>query len=348
MIIYIYCELITFFNLSIIKLIIFLTLLLEMGFTDINEIKEELTNKYTIYNDRIYQSFKKVMDSNLNDFEENIKNLYLSIKESEIIKFIEKEFPNLISIPEEEQSKETSPKNTMTSNLENITTSKEKIENNVHHIEENNIIKNKEKETIQDHSNLSTEKNININKDNKIEIITNDNMIKEKNTNEYKDNKKEIINDNIQKYYKSSNNKLNVNYNDYEEQSTMVDSKLNFNNNNRNISDISIKTIPKINTNDNAEELRKELMEEYEKKIRDGNDDEIIKKQEEIEKLEMEILKKEIISLLENNPNVKKKYSKKNDMCEEDLIKKIKGVDDIEYLDRTLDLIQLFIKLENL
>ena len=319
-----------------------------MGFTDINEIKEELTNKYTIYNDRIYQSFKKVMDSNLNDFEENIKNLYLSIKESEIIKFIEKEFPNLISIPEEEQSKETSPKNTMTSNLENITTSKEKIENNVHHIEENNIIKNKEKETIQDHSNLSTEKNININKDNKIEIITNDNMIKEKNTNEYKDNKKEIINDNIQKYYKSSNNKLNVNYNDYEEQSTMVDSKLNFNNNNRNISDISIKTIPKINTNDNAEELRKELMEEYEKKIRDGNDDEIIKKQEEIEKLEMEILKKEIISLLENNPNVKKKYSKKNDMCEEDLIKKIKGVDDIEYLDRTLDLIQLFIKLENL
>lgn len=348
MIIYIYYELITFFNLSIIKLIIFLTLLLEMGFTDINEIKEELTNKYTIYNDRIYQSFKKVMDSNLNDFEENIKNLYLSIKESEIIKFIEKEFPNLISIPEEEQSKETSPKNTMTSNLENITTSKEKIENNVHHIEENNIIKNKEKETIQDHSNLSTEKNININKDNKIEIITNDNMIKEKNTNEYKDNKKEIINDNIQKYYKSSNNKLNVNYNDYEEQSTMVDSKLNFNNNNRNISDISIKTIPKINTNDNAEELRKELMEEYEKKIRDGNDDEIIKKQEEIEKLEMEILKKEIISLLENNPNVKKKYSKKNDMCEEDLIKKIKGVDDIEYLDRTLDLIQLFIKLENL
>ena len=348
MIIYIYCELITFFNLSIIKLIIFLTLLLEMGFTDINEIKEELTNKYTIYNDRIYQSFKKVMDSNLNDFEENIKNLYLSIKESEIIKFIEKEFPNLISIPEEEQSKETSPKNTMTSNLENITTSKEKIENNVHHIEENNIIKNKEKETIQDHSNLSTEKNININKDNKIEIITNDNMIKEKNTNEYKDNKKEIINDNIQKYYKSSNNKLKVNYNDYEEQSTMVDSKLNFNNNNRNISDISIKTIPKINTNDNAEELRKELMEEYEKKIRDGNDDEIIKKQEEIEKLEMEILKKEIISLLENNPNVKKKYSKKNDMCEEDLIKKIKGVDDIEYLDRTLDLIQLFIKLENL
>ena len=326
MIIYIYCELITFFNLSIIKLIIFLTLLLEMGFTDINEIKEELTNKYTIYNDRIYQSFKKVMDSNLNDFEENIKNLYLSIKESEIIKFIEKEFPNLISIPEEEQSKETSPKNTMTSNLENITTSKEKIENNVHHIEENNIIKNKEKETIQDHSNLSTEKN----------------------TNEDKDNKKEIINDNIQKYYKSSNNKLNVNYNDYEEQSTMVDSKLNFNNNNRNISDISIKTIPKINTNDNAEELRKELMEEYEKKIRDGNDDEIIKKQEEIEKLEMEILKKEIISLLENNPNVKKKYSKKNDMCEEDLIKKIKGVDDIEYLDRTLDLIQLFIKLENL
>ena len=319
-----------------------------MGFTDINEIKEELTNKYTIYNDRIYQSFKKVMDSNLNDFEENIKNLYLSIKESEIIKFIEKEFPNLISIPEEEQSKETSPKNTMTSNLENITTSKEKIENNVHHIEENNIIKNKEKETIQDHSNLSTEKNININKDNKIEIITNDNMIKEKNTNEYKDNKKKIINDNIQKYYKSSNNKLNVNYNDYEEQSTMVDSKLNFNNNNRNISDISIKTIPKINTNDNAEELRKELMEEYEKKIRDGNDDEIIKKQEEIEKLEMEILKKEIISLLENNPNVKKKYSKKNDMCEEDLIKKIKGVDDIEYLDRTLDLIQLFIKLENL
>ena len=348
MIIYIYCELITFFNLSIIKLIIFLTLLLEMGFTDINEIKEELTNKYTIYNDRIYQSFKKVMDSNLNDFEENIKNLYLSIKESEIIKFIEKEFPNLISIPEEEQSKETSPKNTMTSNLENITTSKEKIENNVHHIEENNIIKNKEKETIQDHSNLSTEKNININKDNKIEIITNDNMIKEKNTNEYKDNKKEIINDNIQKYYKSSNNKLKVNYNDYEEQSTMVDSKLNFNNNNRNIIDISIKTIPKINTNDNAEELRKELMEEYEKKIRDGNDDEIIKKQEEIEKLEMEILKKEIISLLENNPNVKKKYSKKNDMCEEDLIKKIKGVDDIEYLDRTLDLIQLFIKLENL
>lgn len=348
MIIYIYYELITFFNLSIIKLIIFLTLLLEMGFTDINEIKEELTNKYTIYNDRIYQSFKKVMDSNLNDFEENIKNLYLSIKESEIIKFIEKEFPNLISIPEEEQSKETSPKNTMTSNLENITTSKEKIENNVHHIEENNIIKNKEKETIQDHSNLSTEKNININKDNKIEIITNDNMIKEKNTNEYKDNKKEIINDNIQKYYKSSNNKLNVNYNDYEEQSTMVDSKLNFNNNNRNIIDISIKTIPKINTNDNAEELRKELMEEYEKKIRDGNDDEIIKKQEEIEKLEMEILKKEIISLLENNPNVKKKYSKKNDMCEEDLIKKIKGVDDIEYLDRTLDLIQLFIKLENL
>ena len=348
MIIYIYYELITFFNLSIIKLIIFLTLLLEMGFTDINEIKEELTNKYTIYNDRIYQSFKKVMDSNLNDFEENIKNLYLSIKESEIIKFIEKEFPNLISIPEEEQSKETSPKNTMTSNLENITTSKEKIENNVHHIEENNIIKNKEKETIQDHSNLSTEKNININKDNKIEIITNDNMIKEKNTNEYKDNKKEIINDNIQKYYKSSNNKLNVNYNDYEEQSTMVDSKLNFNNNNRNISDISIKTIPKINTNDNAEELRKELMEEYEKKIRTGNDDEIIKKQEEIEKLEMEILKKEIISLLENNPNVKKKYSKKNDMCEEDLIKKIKGVDDIEYLDRTLDLIQLFIKLENL
>ena len=348
MIIYIYYELITFFNLSIIKLIIFLTLLLEMGFTDINEIKEELTNKYTIYNDRIYQSFKKVMDSNLNDFEENIKNLYLSIKESEIIKFIEKEFPNLISIPEEEQSKETSPKNTMTSNLENITTSKEKIENNVHHIEENNIIKNKEKETIQDHSNLSTEKNININKDNKIEIITNDNMIKEKNTNEYKDNKKEIINDNIQKYYKSSNNKLNVNYNDYEEQSTMVDSKLNFNNNNRNISDISIKTIQKINTNDNAEELRKELMEEYEKKIRDGNDDEIIKKQEEIEKLEMEILKKEIISLLENNPNVKKKYSKKNDMCEEDLIKKIKGVDDIEYLDRTLDLIQLFIKLENL
>lgn len=348
MIIYIYCELITFFNLSIIKLIIFLTLLLEMGFTDINEIKEELTNKYTIYNDRIYQSFKKVMDSNLNDFEENIKNLYLSIKESEIIKFIEKEFPNLISIPEEEQSKETSPKNTMTSNLENITTSKEKIENNVHHIEENNIIKNKEKETIQDHSNLSTEKNININKDNKIEIITNDNMIKEKNTNEYKDNKKEIINDNIQKYYKSSNNKLNVNYNDYEEQSTMVDSKLNFNNNNRNISDISIKTIPKINTNDNAEKLKKELMEEYEKKIRDGNDDEIIKKQEEIEKLEMEILKKEIISLLENNPNVKKKYSKKNDMCEEDLIKKIKGVDDIEYLDRTLDLIQLFIKLENL
>lgn len=348
MIIYIYCELITFFNLSIIKLIIFLTLLLEMGFTDINEIKEELTNKYTIYNDRIYQSFKKVMDSNLNDFEENIKNLYLSIKESEIIKFIEKEFPNLISIPEEEQSKETSPKNTMTSNLENITTSKEKIENNVHHIEENNIIKNKEKETIQDHSNLSTEKNININKDNKIEIITNDNMIKEKNTNEYKDNKKEIINDNIQKYYKSSNNKLNVNYNDYEEQSTMVDSKLNFNNNNRNIIDISIKTIPKINTNDNAEKLKKELMEEYEKKIRDGNDDEIIKKQEEIEKLEMEILKKEIISLLENNPNVKKKYSKKNDMCEEDLIKKIKGVDDIEYLDRTLDLIQLFIKLENL
>lgn len=348
MIIYIYCELITFFNLSIIKLIIFLTLLLEMGFTDINEIKEELTNKYTIYNDRIYQSFKKVMDSNLNDFEENIKNLYLSIKESEIIKFIEKEFPNLISIPEEEQSKETSPKNTMTSNLENITTSKEKIENNVHHIEENNIIKNKEKETIQDHSNLSTEKNININKDNKIEIITNDNMIKEKNTNEYKDNKKEIINDNIQKYYKSSNNKLKVNYNDYEEQSTMVDSKLNFNNNNRNISDISIKTIPKINTNDNAEKLKKELMEEYEKKIRDGNDDEIIKKQEEIEKLEMEILKKEIISLLENNPNVKKKYSKKNDMCEEDLIKKIKGVDDIEYLDRTLDLIQLFIKLENL
>ena len=348
MIIYIYCELITFFNLSIIKLIIFLTLLLEMGFTDINEIKEELTNKYTIYNDRIYQSFKKVMDSNLNDFEENIKNLYLSIKECEIIKFIEKEFPNLISIPEEEQSKETSPKNTMTSNLENITTSKEKIENNVHHIEENNIIKNKEKETIQDDSNLSTEKNTNTNKDNKIEIITNDNMIKEKNTNEYKDNKKEIINDNIQKYYKSSNNKLNVNYNDYEEQSTMVDSKLNFNNNNRNISDISIKTIPKINTNDNAEELRKELMEEYEKKIRDGNDDEIIKKQEEIEKLEMEILKKEIISLLENNPNVKKKYSKKNNMGEEDLIKKIKGVDDIEYLDRTLDLIQLFIKLENL
>ncbi len=319
-----------------------------MGFTNINEKKEELTNKYTIYNERINQLFKKVMDSNLNDFEENIKNLYLSIKECEIIKFIEKEFPNLINTPEEEQSKETTPKNTITSNLENITTSKEKIENNVHHIEENNIIKNKEKETIQDDSNLSTEKNININKDNKIEIITNDNIIKEKNTNEYKDNKKEIINDNIQKYYKSSNNKLNVNYNDYEEQSTMVDSKLNFNNNNRNIFDISIKTIPKINTNDNAEKLKKELMEEYEKKIRDGNDDEIIKKQEEIEKLEMEILKKEIISLLENNPNVKKKYSKKNNMGEEDLIKKIKGVDDIEYLDRTLDLIQLFIKLENL
>ena len=319
-----------------------------MGITDINEIKKELTNKYTIYNDRIYQLFKKVMDSNLNDFEENIKDFYWSFKESEIIKLIEKEFPNLISIPEEEQSKETSPKNTMTSNLENITTSKEKIENNVHHIEENNIIKNKDKETIQDDSNLSTDKNININKDNEIEIITNDNMIKEKNTNEYKDNKKEIINDNIQKYYKSSNNKLNVNYNDYEEQSTMVDSKLNFNNNNKNIFEISIKTIPTIHTNDNAEKLKKELMEEYEKKIRDGNDDEIIKKQEEIEKLEMEILKKEIISLLENNPNVKKKYSKKNNMCEEDLIKKIKGVDDIEYLDRTLDLIQLFIKLENL
>ena len=319
-----------------------------MGITDINEIKKELTNKYTIDNDRTHQLFQKVMDSNSNDFEENIKDFYWSFKESEIIKLIEKEFPNLISIPEEEQSKETSPKNTITSNLENNTTSKEKIENNVHHIEENNIIKNKDKETIQDDSNLSTDKNININKDNEIEIITNDNMIKEKNKNEYKDNKKEIINDNIQKYYKSSNNKLNVNYNDYEEQSTMVDSKLNFNNNNKNIFEISIKTIPTIHTNDNAEKLKKELMEEYEKKIRDGNDDEIIKKQEEIEKLEMEILKKEIISLLENNPNVKKKYSKKNNMCEEDLIKKIKGVDDIEYLDRTLDLIQLFIKLENL
>ena len=38
------------------------------------------------------------MDSNLNDFEENIKNLYLSIKESEIIKFIEKEFKDAVEL----------------------------------------------------------------------------------------------------------------------------------------------------------------------------------------------------------------------------------------------------------
>ena len=74
-----------------------------MGITDINEIKKELTNKYTIDNDRKHQLFQKVMDSNSNDFEENIKNLYLSIKESEIIKLIEKEFTNIITISEEKK-----------------------------------------------------------------------------------------------------------------------------------------------------------------------------------------------------------------------------------------------------
>ena len=75
-------------------------------------------------------------------------------------------------------------------------------------------------------------------------------------------------------------------------------------------------------------------------------DDEINELQDKEEKLEIIEIKEKIISLLTKYPNIKNKYAKHLNIQISDLKKKIKEINDIEYLDNILKAINLLIEIK--
>ena len=180
------------------------------------------------------------------------------------------------------------------------------------------------------------------NKENLIENSENKNINSDKNS--YLEKKNENLNINLNLSYNSKNNKKDYFNNSISFQESTRDfsfineEKKMIKNENDLINKSNYDNDKKNNNNDNNI-----LLINFEKKIKEKiEDDEIIEIQNKIEKEEIKKIKKEIINLLEQNPFIKNKYAKKNNINIKEINNKINGIEDIDYLDEIFEIITLY------
>ena len=201
------------------------------------------------------------------------------------------------------------------------------------------------------------------NKENLIENSENKNINNDKNS--YLEKKNENLNINLNLSNNSKNNKKDYFNNSISFQESTRDfsfineekkmiknendliNKSNYDNDKKNNNnDNNILLINKSNYNNDKKNNNNDnniLLINYEKKIKEKiEDDEIIEIQNKIEKEEIKKIKKEIINLLEQNPFIKNKYAKKNNINIKEINNKINGIEDIDYLDEIFEIITLY------
>ena len=180
------------------------------------------------------------------------------------------------------------------------------------------------------------------NKENLIENSENKNINNDKNS--YLEKKNENLNINLNLSNNSKNNKKDYFNNSISFQESTRDfsfineEKKMIKNENDLINKSNYDNDKKNNNNDNNI-----LLINFEKKIKEKiEDDEIIEIQNKIENEEKKKIKKEIINLLEQNPFIKNKYAKKNNINIKEINNKINGIEDIDYLDEIFEIITLY------
>ena len=180
------------------------------------------------------------------------------------------------------------------------------------------------------------------NKENLIENSENKNINSDKNS--YLEKKNENLNINLNLSNNSKNNKKDYFNNSISFQESTRDfsfineEKKMIKNENDLINKSNYDNDKKNNNNDNNI-----LLINFEKKIKEKiEDDEIIEIQNKIENEEKKKIKKEIINLLEQNPFIKNKYAKKNNINIKEINNKINGIEDIDYLDEIFEIITLY------
>ena len=180
------------------------------------------------------------------------------------------------------------------------------------------------------------------NKENLIENSENKNINSDKNS--YLKKKNENLNINLNLSNNSKNNKKDYFNNSISFQESTRDfsfineEKKMIKNENDLINKSNYDNDKKNNNNDNNI-----LLINFEKKIKEKiEDDEIIEIQNKIENEEIKKIKKEIINLLEQNPFIKNKYAKKNNINIKEINNKINGIEDIDYLDEIFEIITLY------
>ena len=180
------------------------------------------------------------------------------------------------------------------------------------------------------------------NKENLIENSENKNINSDKNS--YLEKKNENLNINLNLSNNSKNNKKDYFNNSVSFQESTRDfsfineEKKMIKNENDLINKSNYDNDKKNNNNDNNI-----LLINFEKKIKEKiEDDEIIEIQNKIENEEKKKIKKEIINLLEQNPFIKNKYAKKNNINIKEINNKINGIEDIDYLDEIFEIITLY------
>ena len=180
------------------------------------------------------------------------------------------------------------------------------------------------------------------NKENLIENSENKNINSDKNY--YLEKKNENLNINLNLSNNSKNNKKDYFNNSISFQESTRDfsfineEKKMIKNENDLINKSNYDNDKKNNNNDNNI-----LLINFEKKIKEKiEDDEIIEIQNKIENEEIKKIKNEIINLLEQNPFIKNKYAKKNNINIKEINNKINGIEDIDYLDEIFEIITLY------
>ncbi len=180
------------------------------------------------------------------------------------------------------------------------------------------------------------------NKENLIENSENKNINNDKNT--YLEKKNENSNINLNLSNNNKNNKKDFFNNSISFQESTRDfsfineEKKMIKKENDLINKSNYDNDKKNNNNDNNI-----LLINFEKKIKEKiEDDEIIEIQNKIENEEKKKIKKEIINLLEQNPFIKNKYAKKNNINIKEINNKINGIEDIDYLDEIFEIITLY------
>ena len=180
------------------------------------------------------------------------------------------------------------------------------------------------------------------NKENLIENSENKNINSDKNY--YLEKKNENLNINLNLSNNSKNNKKDYFNNSISFQESTRDfsfineEKKMIKNENDLINKSNYDSDKKNNNNDNNI-----LLINFEKKIKEKiEDDEIIEIQNKIENEEIKKIKNEIINLLEQNPFIKNKYAKKNNINIKEINNKINGIEDIDYLDEIFEIITLY------
>ena len=180
------------------------------------------------------------------------------------------------------------------------------------------------------------------NKENLIENSENKNINSDKNY--YLEKKNENLNINLNLSNNSKNNKKDYFNNSISFQESTRD--FSFINEEKKMIKIENDLINKSNYDNDKKNNNNDnniLLINFEKKIKEKiEDDEIIEIQNKIENEEKKKIKKEIINLLEQNPFIKNKYAKKNNINIKEINNKINGIEDIDYLDEIFEIITLY------